>query len=291
VDAWSVGEWWPPDYLYLPFATRGDDGPVAVERVTGALLIEQAELSDEPRGVNVSGGEFGSVGGEDTVSDFSNENPGTYGEDYQYASRATYDFLASHGMDTVRLPFRWERIQPELGAPLDPAELERLRSTVWQATTAGLQVILDVQNFGAYHLDDGGIGVRRAIGSEQVSRSDFADLWSRLSAEFADTPGVVAYDLMNEPVNMPSVDGMTGAQLWEAASQDAVTAIRDRGDDKLILVPGYNWSHPGGWAQQHPKAWIDDPAGNIRYAAHHYWLAGYEHSYDSEVERAAASGY
>ena len=291
VDAWSVGEWWPKDYPYSPFVTRGDGGPIAVERPTGALLTEQAKRSDEPRGVNVSGGEFGAVGGMDNVSDFSNKNPGTYGEDYQYASRSTYDFLASRGLDTVRLPFRWERIQPELGAPLDPAELERLRTTVGQATAAGLEVILDVQNFGAYMLDDGGSGVRRAIGSEQVSRADFADLWSRLSAAFADVPGVVAYDLMNEPVNLPSVDGMTGAQLWEAASQDALTAIRDRGDDKLIMVPGYNWSHPGGWTQQHPRAWIDDPAGNIRYTAHHYWQQSYDHSYDSEVARATASGF
>ena len=291
VDAWSVGEWWGTDYLYSPFVSSGNDGPVAVERPTGALLAEQAQRSREPRGVNVSGGEFGAAGGADTVTEFSNRNPGTYGQDYRYASRATYDFLADQGMETVRIPFRWERIQPELGAPLDPAEVGRLRRTVEDATAAGLEVILDVQNFAAYHLDDGGVGVRRAIGSPEVSRADFADLWSRLSAEFDDAPGVVAYDLMNEPVNLPAVHGMTGAELWEAASQDAVTAIRDRGDDKLIMVPGYNWSHPGGWTRQHPHAWIDDPAGNIRYTAHHYWQQGYDHSYDSEVTRAVASGY
>ncbi len=291
VDVWSVGEWWSTDYTYSPFAPRGDGGPVAVERPTGALLAEQARTSDEPRGVNVSGGEFGAVGGSETVTEFSNENPGSYGRDYQYASQATFDYLASRGMDTVRLPFRWERIQPELGADLDPAELQRLRSTIRHAQSAGLQVIPVVQNFGAYHLEEGGVGVRRAIGSEEVSRSDFADLWSRLSAAFADVPGVVAYDLMNEPVNLPSVDGMTGAKLWEAASQDAVTAIRDRGDSTLIMVPGYNWSHAGGWAEQHPRAWIDDPAHNIRYTAHHYWKQDYESSYDSEVARAVAAGY
>lgn len=291
VDAWSVGEWWEPDYIYSPFSPRGDGGPVAVDRPVGAVLREQAELSDEPRGVNVSGGEFGAAGGTDSVSDFSNADPGTYGEDYRYASAGTYEFLASRGMDTVRLPFRWERIQPRLGAPLDPAELGRLRSTVDAAAAAGLGVILDVHNFGAYHLEDGGVGVRRAIGSDEVSRSDFADLWSRLSAEFAGVPGVVAYDLMNEPVTLPTVDGLSGAELWEAASQDAVTAIRAGGDGTLIMVPGYNWSHAGGWARQHPRAWIDDPAGNIRYTAHHYWQSSYDHSYDMEVSRAVASGY
>ncbi len=291
VDAWSVGEWWGIDYGYSPFTTRADGGPVAVQRPSGALLAEQARTSSEPRGVNVSGGEFGAPGGTETVSLFSNQNPGVYGRDYQYASRATFDYLASRGLDTVRLPFRWERIQPRLGAELDPIELERLRETVRHAHLAGLGVVLDVHNFGAYHLFDGGLGVRRPIGSDEVPRNAFADLWSRLSAAFHDDPGVIAYDLMNEPVALHSLDGTPPARLWEVASQDAVSAIRDRGDGKLIMIPGYSWSHAGEWAQHHPRAWIDDPADNIRYTAHHYWQHEADGSYDSEVARASATGY
>jgi hypothetical protein len=291
VDVWSTGEWWGTDYAYSPFVIQGEDGPVAVARPAGELLAEQAQLSDQPRGVNLSGAEFGAAGGTDVLTEFSNENPGVYGRDYHYDDQATFDYLASQGLDTVRLPFRWERIQPELSAEFDRAELGRLRDAVRRADSAGIRVILDVHNFGAYHAAEDDRGVRRAIGSDEVSREDFADLWARLSDEFADEPGVLAYDLMNEPVDLPSVDGMTPTQLWEAASQDAVHAIRAGGDDTLIMVPGYWWSHAGEWAQQHPRAWIDDSADNIRYAAHHYWRPDDGRSYDTEVAHAAEEGF
>ena len=291
VTTWSVGEWWGDDYIYTPFHSGPDGGPVDQVRPPGELLSVRATLTDLPRGVNVSGAEFGAAGGPEQTSSFSNERPGRYGRAYIYDSQETFDFIAAQGMDLVRLPFRWERIQPRLGDPLDEAELARLRAAVDRADAAGLDVVLDVHNFGAYMLESGGQGRRTPIGSDEVTRADFADLWRRLSQAFADDPGVVAYDLMNEPVQLPEAPGRTSAQLWEAASQDAVTAIRSTGDSTMIMVPGYEWSHVYEWTEQHPRAWINDPADNIRYTAHHYWQRGYDSSYDTEVADAQANGY
>ncbi len=291
VDVWSSGEWWDVDYVYSAFTPRTDGGPLRVTTPTGELLARYARQGNEPRGVNVSGGEFGAPGSTDEVTEFSNENPGEYGSDYRYDSQESFDYLASQGIDTVRLPFRWERIQPALGEELDDEELGRLRGTVHRAYTAGLEVILDVHNYGAYHLTDGTRGVRRAIGSEEVSQDDFVDLWRRLSAAFREEPGVIAYDLMNEPSNLPEVDHRPPAQVWEEASQAAVTAIRAGGDDTLIMVAGYHYSHAGEWPEQHPQPWIEDPADNYRYEAHHYWKHDDGNSYDTEVAYAEEMGY
>jgi aryl-phospho-beta-D-glucosidase BglC (GH1 family) len=184
---------------------------------------------------------------------------------------------------------RWERVQPTLGGALDVTEVQRLTDAVGRASAAGLRVILDVHNYGAYWLSDGSQGVRQAIGSAQLPVAQFATLWQLLSASFRANPGVVGYDLMNEPV------GMSGPAAWEQASQAAVTAIRQSGDTKLVLVPGYNWSGAQQWTSQHPRAWITDPANNIRYEAHHYWdrdnSGAYVNSYASEVSDAQARGY
>ena len=291
VDVWATGEWWGTDYDYCPYVVAEDGGPVAVARPSGELLADEARRTDLLRGVTVAGGEFGAAGSTEDRTEFSNRDPGTYGRDWHYDGQGTFDFLAAQGLDTVRLPFRWERIQPRLGEPLDRAEVARLRDAVGRAFSAGLGVVLDVHNFGAYHLAEGGVGVRRTIGSPQVSRADFADLWRRLSTVFADVPGVVAYDLMNEPARMRAADGLSPARLWEAASQDAVDAIRATGDDTLVMVPGYGWSHAGQWADRHPRAWIDDPLDAVRYTAHHYWRLDYGRSYDTEVADAAAIGF
>jgi hypothetical protein len=291
VDVWATGEWWGTDYDYCPYVVADDDGPVSVARPSGQLVSEVARGTDLPRGVNVAGGEFGAAGSTEDSTAFSNENPGTYGMDWHYDGQATFDYLAAQGLDTVRLPFRWERVQPRLGEPLDDAEVIRLRDAVARADRAGLGVVLDVHNFGAYHLAEDGEGIRRTIGSRQVPRADFADLWRRLSTAFAGVPGVVAYDLMNEPARMQPAGGLAPAQLWEAASQDAVDAIRSTGDGTLVMVPGYQYSHVGEWAEQHPRAWIDDPFDAVRYTAHHYWRLGYGRSYDTEVADAAATGF
>lgn len=291
VTPWSTGEWWGTGYDYSPWVAAGEGEPVSEARATGRLISEDARGADAPRGVNVSGGEFGAAGSTEDVTMFSNEDPGDYGRDWHYDGQDTFDYLAAQGLDVVRLPFRWERVQPALSGPLDPEELTRLRAAVGRADRAGLRVVLDVHNFGAYHLAEDGVGVRRTIGSPQVGRADFADLWGRLSTAFADVPGVLAYDLMNEPARMQPADGLEPAQLWEAASQDAVDAVRATGDDTLIMVAGYGYSHVGEWAEQHPRAWIDDPLDAVRYTAHHYWRLDYGRSYDTEVADAAATGF
>jgi hypothetical protein len=178
-------------------------------------------------------------------------------------------------------------VQPTLGGPLNAAEVQRITDAVGRAAAAGMRVVLDIHNYGAYWLSDGAQGVRRPIGSPEVTVAHFASLWANLSAAFAANAGVAGYGLMNEPV------AMAGPGAWEQASQAAVTAIRQNGDSKLVLVPGYNWSGAQQWTAQHPRAWIAD--ANIRYEAHHYWdrdsSGAYVNSYAAEVADAQARGY
>jgi hypothetical protein len=289
VDVWSVGEWWEDDYTYTPYVSDGD--ALEITWPQGEFLTWVAENTDLPRGVNLSGGEFGAAGGNDMTSDFSNENPGEYDREWHYDSQESLDYLAAAGMDTLRVPFRWERVQPELGGELDPEEVGRLRDLVGRADAAGLEVTLDLHNFAAYLLGDGEEGVRTNIGSDQLSIEQYADVWRRLSEAFSDVPGVKAYDLMNEPVNLEPVDGLTPPEVWERASQAAVTAIRETGDDTLIMVPGYEWSHAFEFPAQHPDGWIEDPADNFRYAAHQYWSYDRGVSYDDDLADAVDDGY
>jgi hypothetical protein len=69
-------------------------------------------------------------------------------------------------------------------------ELGRLRAAVGRATGAGLQVILDIHNFGDYYVEHNGRGVRYLIGSRRLLIRHFADLWRRLGAGFRATPGI-----------------------------------------------------------------------------------------------------
>jgi endoglucanase len=197
------------------------------------------------RGVNLAGAEFG-----------MNNLPGTLGRDYTFNSEASFRYFAEKRLGLIRLPLQWERLQPGLQGPLDPAYLANVKRSVAWAKTHGAEVILDIHNFARY---------RATNTSAVTSAADLADLWVRLSNEFKFEPAVYAYDLMNEPHDM-------GIASWKAISQAVLTAIRANQDDKLIFIPGDSWSSANRWVSIHGAAsWIQDPANNFIYEAHQYF--------------------
>ena len=451
VAGWATGAWWEATYSLAMYRRENSEAGVDTPNTQASVLEAHPSTNTYLRGIAVAGGSFSAATDEPT-SDFSNVQRGTYDVDYHYDGAETYQYLAQRGLRLARIDFRWERIQPTPGGPLDEAELAHLDDAVASAGAAGLQVVLDLHNYGAYYLSDGRQGVRQAIGSPTISESHFADVWQRLSAHYQDNPNVVAYGLMNEPTDLPTLfdaqtrfadldssangwqadnggpevlsrisspshggqfalkiarefpsapgyghmrvhdngstihaprdlsgagdtlalwvylpadtggstwqarlfvygdrrsfdaasvplqrgnwtqvtgqftaealknvlavgiqvycndvagpawialDGLaqgaqrTPAQVWEAASQSAVDSIRANGDGKLIAVGGYGWSRVPSWAEQHSRAWIQDPFDRIRYEGHHYWDRGrssfYARPYADELSSARSS--
>ncbi|MBB4062965.1 glycoside hydrolase family 5 protein [Gellertiella hungarica] len=200
------------------------------------------------RGINLSGAEYGKRGG-------------VVGTDYIYPSEETIRYFADKGMNAVRLPFRWERLQPRLGEPLSEEELLLLRQAVGLARKAGMTVILDPHNYAKYD--------ERTIGTPDVPVSAFADFWRRVAAEFAADHGIV-FGLMNEPYD---IDG----PAWVAAANEAVAAIRETGATNLVLVPGTIWSGGATWFDEKPwgsnagvMTGFRDPANHYAFEIHQY---------------------
>lgn len=67
---------------------------------------------------------------------------------YTINTQETYTYFATKGFKTVRIPFKWERLQPNVGGQLDATYLAELDEEVTMAGNAGLQVILDMHNYG-----------------------------------------------------------------------------------------------------------------------------------------------
>jgi len=229
------------------------------------------------RGVNLSGAEFG-----------EGQIPGTFNRDYTYNSENSFRYFAAKNLGLIRLPVRWERLQPAPSGPLDANNLSLLKGDIAWASAHGAKVIVDIHNYGRYRMNESGKLNEYVIdnvygGVTKVSRADLADFWGRMAKEFRDEAAVYAYDLINEPHDMGSAD-------WKAISQAAVMAIRVNGDNKLIMVPGNNWSAANTWPAIHgPTSWITDPANNFVYEAHQYFdsdnSGGYKLSYDDELKK------
>ncbi len=214
-------------------------------------------------GINLSGAEFGNIGGK-------------YGFSYIYPSSNDLKFYVDRGVELVRLPVKWERLQPTANGELDQAELGRLKAFLDTATAQGVKVIVDVHNFGKYYGDK--------IGSSEVSNSQFADFWEKLAGEIGGIKSVYGYDLMNEPNNMGSLS------VWPAAAQAAVDAIRTVDMETKIYVEGNSYAGAINWSKNNALLDIKDPAGKIVYEAHIYfdrWSSGtYSESYDAQGAKA-----
>ncbi|WP_156165327.1 glycoside hydrolase family 5 protein [Demequina rhizosphaerae] len=287
--AWAAGSHWSDGY---PLVTYGDGGSGSLDTASGqARVIEELEASrgtDDAagtgarHGVNLAGLEFGTENG------FTNTRPGALGTDYFAEPLASYAWLASRGIDLVRLPVRWERLQPEPGGALDAQQVAAVTAQLDAAADAGIDVVLDLHNYGAYVTDAGPL----LLGSDALPGTRMTDVWLRIARTWGEHPAVLGYGLMNEPHDLGGGDERGAAAAWEQLTQDTVTALREAGDAHLLLVAGYDWSSLERWRTTHPTGWIDDTAGNFRYEAHHYWDAYGEGKYALPYaeELAAAAG-
>ncbi len=279
VTTWAAGTSWPDSYNLLFFADSEDADDIVDEaRPQGTLLTNRFAQSNLDWGVNVAGLEFAANGN----PEYSAANPGELGVNYFIEPAGTYTYLASQGVEVVRLPFSWERLQPELYGPLDQDYLALITSSVDAISASGMQAILDVHNYGRYTPTAGN---ELLIGSSELPYDALSDLWRKIHSEMTTqlaNDAIWAYDIMNEPRDLPNPTQETPAREWEVGSQQVLDAIRAEGYTGTILVPGYDWSKLHKWSLNHPTAWINDPLNNFVYQAHHYWDEDRSGTYQNE---------
>ncbi len=195
-------------------------------------------------------------------AEFAHEKlPGAYNSDYVYPTAASVAYFKAKGMNTVRLPFLWERLQPSLNQGFDSAELARLTSFVQQVTASGVNVLLDPHNYARYR--------GKLIGSPEVPYAAFADFWSRLATQFKSNDRVI-FGLMNEPREMPT-------EQWLAGANAGLAAIRATGATQVVTVPGNAWTGAHSWlenwygtANGTVMKGIVDPGKNMVFEVHQY---------------------
>jgi len=204
------------------------------------------------RGVNLSGAEFGE------------RMPGEYGKDYIYPGAADLTGVAGLGFNSVRLPFRWERLAPDLSGGFSGGEWRRLAETIDLAERAGLRVILDVHNYAGRKVAADGYSTEHKIGSPLLPAITFIDFCGELAARCRAWPNLIL-GLMNEPFGMAS-------EAWLAIANSAIARTRATGSRHLILVPGVAYTGAHSWhaSGNGVMAGIVDPRDNFAIEAHQY---------------------
>jgi endoglucanase len=194
-------------------------------------------------GVSLAGAEFGPA-----------KLPGKHGVDYTFPAPSSIDYYTSKGMNLIRLPILWERLQTTPLAPLDEEYLGLIDDVVAHTTRRGAQVLLDVHSFGRYQ--------GKKVG-EEIGADVFADFWSKVAAHYANA-GVV-FGLMTSPHDQSRA-------AWNGAANAAIAAIRNAGAKNLVTVPGTDFSSASTWVSGGNAAEmaVVDPANNWIFEVHQY---------------------
>jgi endoglucanase len=219
----------------------------------------KASPINKSRGVNLAGLEFGpsavSYNGiprsqadlnNRTVNQYSTPNPNDI------------DAYVAKGVNTFRIPFRWERLQfaPSEGPgaegtrtvssyPINEAYFNELNALVQRATSKGARVILDMHNYGHYIRYPQNTSANpffkgfNLIGASSVSANDFAAIWSELARRYRDNK-LVMFGLMNEPL-------YENTTTLRDVYQIAINAIRAQGFQNEILLNGNYFGGAWSW--------------------------------------------
>ena len=204
------------------------------------------------RGVALAGAEFGQL------------VPGQFGREYTYPGSADFAFCVAQGFNAVRLPFKWERLQPSLGQPFDTVEWSRLATAIGTARKTGLSLILDPHNYARRRVRDDNFTAEHLIGSDLVPVAAFVAFWRELAGRCKSDAHVI-FGLMNEPADF-------AARTWLDIANLTLAAIRQTGAQQLVLIPGTAYTGAHSWIEAGNTVLeaVEDPAGNFAIEVHQY---------------------
>lgn len=235
----------------------------------GLGLAGQAFAAPPPTmiGANIAGGDFGGI-------------TATMPSGYWYPRADDIDQAKAAGIELIRVPFKWERVQKDSNGVLDAAlwsaDMTALDSSIAAMEARGMRIILDMHNYGVRYLTINGVQAKHKIGSAALPASEFARAWKLIADRYKNRPSIWGYDLMNEPVGVlssdPAVNNPLTTAEWVDYLQLAVNAIREV-DTKtaIILEPARKYAHTVDWLEiGAPLLAITDPANNLVYSGHCY---------------------
>lgn len=149
--------------------------------------------------------------------------------------------ISAAGFDHVRLPLNWRGLITASGDVREDGMI-LLEQTVERCADAGLRVVLDLHaapgGQTGTNIDDSPGVPELFLDPHWVDVT--TELWESIATTFSDSPAVLAYDLLNEPLPNRWNEALS-AELPTLYRQ-LVKAIRRADTNHLIMVEGSQWA-------------------------------------------------
>ena len=313
LTSWCTGEWGIDMKAYL---THDGNNRQFDYRSTVSSVLEANYTTGGTgvlRGTNYVGGEFSAPDANGSLFIGSYAQPGAA---YYYPTAINWQVLYNRGVRLVRLPFRWERLQKTLKGALDTNDLAMLKASIQAAGAAGIQVMIDMHNYGRYDADGTNSHQVYDLGQNAPATHRgatvggtmidcYVDVCTKLATALKGVSGYWGFDIMNEPHDLTG-----NVNTWQTASRQVTEAIRAIDTSCYIVMPGYQYNTVPGWTSSNGStAWLTGtiPAGQpgagsarnldpkLLFSGHHYYdgshAGQYTKTYAQELTDSQNGGY
>lgn len=148
----------------------------------------------------------------------------------KYITRDDIAYIASLGMDHIRLAFDQFVMEPTIGAYRERS-FELLDRCIDWCHEVGLNVNLNMHKSYGNYCD---VPEEDTLLTNPLYQERFITMWLKLEDRYADRP-YVAFELLNEMRYEP-------ASAWNAILRRTVAALREKNKDRIIIVGGNRWN-------------------------------------------------
>jgi endoglucanase len=215
-----------------------------------------------------------------------------------FITKADIDYIASLGFNTIRLPMHYElfltpsqrSVRNSVIRDINNHDTYKSSLQTWYNNNqlfndTGVDGFRMIDNLVSWckannmyvvldlHAAPGGQGTDKNIADIfwdnnlwqfPVFQDVTTRLWERLAQRYRSEPAIAMYDILNEPNNVPG-----GGPTIRSLLQRLISAIRNQGDNHLLLLNGNGWGNNYDYLEPYNFS----PNWGLVYNAHRYGIA------------------
>ncbi len=147
-----------------------------------------------------------------------------------FFTRKDIEYINTAGFDHIRIPIDEEQMWDENGKRNADA-FELLKNSLTWCRESGLRAVVDLHILRSHHFNK----KEKPLWTVPAERDKFIALWKDLSNFLHEWPqGMVAYELMNEPV-------ADDAEQWNVLVARVVDSIRQWEPERVLVIGSNRW--------------------------------------------------
>ena len=206
-------------------------GLISVVFIIGSILIlTGCSVSPEQAAINSFNGKHFEIKRGVNISHWLSQSNQRGEERLKWFTKSDVDFIAAQHFDHIRMPIDEEQMWDSAGNK-EPEAFQLLHNSIQWAAMNNLRIIVDLHILRSHYFN----AAEKPLWTQESAQERFYQCWRDLSGELKKYPtGLVAYELMNEPV-------ADDPDQWNRIFAKALAVVRENEPERKVVMGSNRW--------------------------------------------------